>query len=129
MDEARWEEEVIGLEGITGDEQMAAGNVFEAFRTFEDGWAGAVTFAWAVADEDAGDVTGDEVLVEFFEQVRETAVGPALTVGECFDEGIDDDEFGVDAFNGFIEAWEILGKGEGTIAGGASGSCGVVDKR
>ena len=73
---------VVGseLEGVVGDEQTAHGNVFEASASFKDGRFGVATFGWTVADEEAGDVACDEVLVEFFKQIGETAVGPTSVV-------------------------------------------------
>ena len=58
------------------------------------------------------------MLVEFVKQIGETAFGPTLVVGEQFDEGVENDELGVDAFDGCKETGQVLWEGEGTVAGG-----------
>ena len=57
---------------------MAPGNVNEMVGAFENRWSGVATFGRAVADEEAGDVTFDEALVEIDEQMFEALIGPTL---------------------------------------------------
>jgi hypothetical protein len=74
------QEEVIRLDGIRCEEKTADGDGEEALGAFEDGGSGMAAEGRTVADEQAGNVAFDEVLVEISEQMTEALVGPALIV-------------------------------------------------
>ena len=122
------QQEVIGLDGVRGNEETANGDGGEVVGAFEDGGSGVSAFGGAVADEEAGDVVLDEALVEGGEVVAETVVGATLLVREEVDEGIEDDEAGVGALDGIEEEGKVFGEGEGAVVGGVGigGRCGVV---
>ena len=88
----------------------------ETFGAFEDGGTGEATFGTAVTYDEASDAAFDQVLIEIGEQLTEALVGPAAGVGEQVDEGIEDDEMGVDAVDRFKEAGKIFWEGEGAMA-------------
>ena len=74
------EEETIGLEWIGGKKQTADGNGGEVVGFFEGGGSGVTAFGTAMAGEETGDVTFDEMLVEIGEEMGEALVGPAVVV-------------------------------------------------
>ena len=61
------EQDVIRLyrvHGVWSEQQTAGGNSEEVIGLFEDGGFGVAAFGATVAHEQAGDVVGEEVLVE-----------------------------------------------------------------
>ena len=63
------EEKTVWLEGVVGEEETAGGGREEVVGAFEGGGSGVAAFGWAIANEEAGDVALDEVLVEVGEQM------------------------------------------------------------
>ena len=114
-------------EGIRCEKEMADGLPAEAVGAFEDRGTSLATFGRTVANEEAGDVACNEVQPQVIKEVSETIVGPAAVVGKEIDEGIKNDEAGVDAVDGFKEAGKIMRERKGTIAGGVGCSCRVMD--
>jgi hypothetical protein len=112
------EQDAVGLEGITREEEVAGGDGVEVGTAFKDGRTSATAFGGTVADEEAGDVAFDEPLVEVDEQVVETFVGAALGTSEHADEWIDDDKMGIDAFDGRPEAGQVFWEREGMMTTG-----------
>ena len=110
------EEDVVGLHGGGGQEDATGRVGGEVVGALQDGWAGVAAFGVTGTGDEAGDGVFDAVLVEIGEEVTETLVGPALVAREEADEGVEDDEFGVDALDGLREEWEVLWEREGTIA-------------
>ena len=72
------EEAVVGYEGVVGQEKATDCDGGEVVGFFEDGWAGVTTLAWTGANEEAGDVAFDELLVEVDEEVAEGFEGATL---------------------------------------------------
>jgi hypothetical protein len=106
------EEEAVGQEGVVGEEEAADGGGEEVVGAFEDGGASVTATGGAVADEEAGDMLFDEAEVEIVEQMAEALVGSARSAGEEADEGVEDDEAGIDALDGLEEGRGILWEGE-----------------
>jgi hypothetical protein len=96
------------MHGIAGEQQLGHGVGGEVLGTFEHGWSGTATFGWTTADEQAGHIALDEMLVEFGEQLGEACDGPTLVVREGVDEVVDDDETGIDALDSTEEAGEVF---------------------
>ncbi len=97
---------------------MADGGGGEVVGFFERGGLGVAAFGATVAQDKAGDAVVDEEMVEIGEQVAETLFGITVVTREQMDEGIEDDEAGVDAFNGGKEVGEIFRDGEDACFGG-----------
>ena len=123
------EQEMIRLHGISCHEETTCGDTQEAFGAFQGGGTGEAAFGAAVAHDEAGDAAFETVLIEIGEQLTEALVGPAAGVREQVDEGIEDDEMGVDPVNCFKEAGKILWEREGAMARGMRGVVGVMDVR
>ena len=58
---------------------------------FELRWAGVASSGWTGANEQAGDVVLDEVLVEVDEEMAETLISTALLAREEGDEWVEYD--------------------------------------
>ncbi len=111
------EQDVRGLHGIGGEQEMADGGGGKVVGFFERGGLGMAAFGATVAQEEAGDAVVDEEMVEIGEQVAETLFGVTVVTREQMDEGIEDDEFGVDAFDSGEEVGEVFGDGEDARVG------------
>jgi hypothetical protein len=107
---------MIRLHGISGHEETTCGNTQEPFGAFEDGGTGEAAFGAAVAHDEAGDAAFEEVLIEVGEELAQALVGPAAGIGEHVDEGVEDDEIGLDPVDSFKQAGKILWEREGTLA-------------
>ena len=94
------QEEAIGLHGIGREEQTTGGDGGEMIRTLKNGWSGVSPFGMTIAGDEAGNVVLNEELVEVCEQMTETLLCQAVTTGEKVDEWIEDEETGVDLFDG-----------------------------
>jgi hypothetical protein len=123
------EQEMIRLHRISCHEETAGGDPLETLGAFEGGGTGEAAFGPAVAHDEAGDAAFYEVLIEISEQTPQALVGPAAGVGEQVDEGVEDDEIGVDLVDCFKEEGKILWEREGAITGKVRGVLGVVDVR
>src|SRR5579859_2207945 len=108
------QEEAIRVEWIGREEQTAGGNFGKLVGTFKNGWPGVSTFGWTIADDDAGNVVVDKLLVKVCEEMTETLVGPAALAREETDEWVKDDKTGVDTFHRLVETREIFWDGKGT---------------
>jgi hypothetical protein len=112
------EQDVLGLHGIGGEQEMAGGDGGKVVGFFERGGLGMAAFGATVAQEEAGDAVVDEEMVEIGEQVAETLFGVTVVTREQVDEGIEDDEAGVDTFDSGEEVGEVFGEGEDARFGG-----------
>ncbi len=97
---------------------MADGSGGEVVGFFEGSGFGMAAFGATVAQEEAGDGVFDEEVVEVGEEVAETLFGVAIVAGEEMDEGVKDDEAGIDALDGGEEVGEVFGEREDARVGG-----------
>ena len=72
------QKEVFGLEGVGGKQETADRDGGEEVGVFQDGWSGVAAFSRTTANEEAGDVAFNELLVEVEEQIAEAVVGATL---------------------------------------------------
>ncbi len=71
------QEKVVGLYGIRSKEKTTDGDGSEMVGSLKNGWSGMAAFGSTIADEEAGDVVRDEMLVEVNEQMTKALVGEA----------------------------------------------------
>ncbi len=123
------EEKAIRLGWVGRKEKATDGDGREVVRLFQDGWSGLFAFGPTVAHKETGDVAFDESLIEVYEQMTEVLVGGARLAWEQVDEGIEDHETGVHAFDRLEEGEKIFWEREGTIASRVKFRRGLLDER
>ena len=74
------QEDAMGLEGVTREQETTGGEGEEVVGSFKDGWSGMTAFGATVANEYTGDIACDEALVEVGKELGEAPIGPALVV-------------------------------------------------
>jgi hypothetical protein len=123
------EEEEIGLDRVGSEEQATGGNGGEVVGLFQGRWSGVFATGSTVAHKETGDIAFDESLIEIYEQMTEVLVGGARLAWEQVDEGIEDDETGVHAFDSLEEGEKIFWEREGTVASRVKFRRGLLDER
>jgi hypothetical protein len=72
------EQQLMGVEGIRGEEHAIGGDAQKALGAFQDGWTGVAAFGWTVANDEAGEVAFDQVLIEISEELAQALVSPTF---------------------------------------------------